>query len=86
MTERTGGLLTEGERAQLEARALDAAGHRSLDAEVGYRVRLLAARPEDIDATQIVADVNLLAEHGHNATVALVRDRLAKHLPTEDLP
>lgn len=86
MTDHTGRVLTAAERAQLDTGELDAVGHRALDRDVGYRVRLLAAHPDRIDISSVVADTRLLADHGHNATVSLVTGRLGEYLPTDDLP
>lgn len=84
MTDPPPSILTDGERGRLASGDLDAEAHRSLDAAVGYRVRLLAARSGHVDPDRLVADVRLLEDQGHNATVSLVRGRLGEYLPPED--
>lgn len=77
-------ILIEEEREQLESRDLDPADHRTLDLTVAYRVRQLAADPTSLDEQQVLADVCLLADNGHNGTVSLVYGRLGDQLPERD--
>lgn len=84
MSPLTDGLLTDEERAALTAGTYTDEDHQELDSEVHYRIRLLAARDDSIDAARaerVVADAKLLGEHGHNGLVSMVRSRLGESLP-----
>lgn len=83
------GLLTDEERADLADDRLDAGAHRTLDAEVRYRIQTLVTSPDVIDsatAARIVADTRLLEEHGHNGLVSVITARLGSHLPDDETP
>lgn len=85
----TDGLLTDEERTALKTEEYTDEDHQTLDSEVHYRIRLLAARSERIDeetAERVAADARLLGERGHNGLVSMVRGRLGEDLPDGALP
>lgn len=82
----TDGLLTDEERAALTAGTYTDEDHQDLDGEVHYRIRLLAARDDSIDASRaerVAADARMLGKHGHNGLVSMVRSRLGEALPKD---